>query len=75
MPESSGKSEDENSDEEQLPSPLVSKTRAESAKQPGTEADARLGRLRAKLDTVLGRGGTKKDDVDRDEALPQTAKE
>ena len=53
--------------------PPVAKTRAEPARQPGTEADVRLGRLKAKLETVLGRAGTKKDDVDKDTPVSQAS--
>ena len=55
--------------------PPAAKARAEPVKQIGAETDVRLGRLKAKLDTVLGRAGAKKDDNDKDTPVSQASLE
>ena len=62
QPGSEGKDQGEVSDEEPLPTPPAARGRVEPIDQPGAEADVRLGRLKAKLDTVLGKGKSKKEE-------------
>ena len=75
MPECGGEGEDEMSNEEQLPTPPAAKVRIEPVEQLGTETDVRLGRLKAKLDILLGRAGSKKDDGNKSTPVSQASLE
>ena len=70
-----GKDQEEVSEEETLPTARTARQRVESIDQPGTDADVRLGRLKTKLDTVLGKGRSKKDEDDKSMPIVQPSLE